>query len=321
MAEQRLGELLAGPQAGEADLHARHPQLLGVAADQVDDPHRLAHVEHERLAVFAHGRGLETRPTASSTVMKNRVTSGWVTVTGSPLGRSGRGPRSGTSRGCQARCRTGPSRPALAARRALHDHLREPLGGAEDRTGSAALSVEIRRSRRVPHRTAASTHVLGAEHVGLDALARVPFEQRQVLVRGGVEDDVAAGPTANTCSDPALVADVGDDDLVGCRAAPAFSSSWSACRFDSSWSSMCSAAGSKPDLAAQLLADGTARPGDQDPAAGDHGAPARPRRVARRPSSSATLRWRRSARRASRTSAATKDGRNRTCTGGPRRVR
>ena len=47
-------------------------------------------------------------------------------------------------------------------------------------------------------------------------------------------------------------------------------SSCSPCRLDSSWSSRYSAAGPKPlDLAAQFAADRAARPGDQDPPAGD----------------------------------------------------
>ena len=35
---------------------SRKMQLLGVPAHEVDDPDRLAHVEHEGLAVLGHGR-------------------------------------------------------------------------------------------------------------------------------------------------------------------------------------------------------------------------------------------------------------------------
>ena len=70
--------------------------------------------------------------------------------------------------------------------------------------------------------------------------------------------------------DPLPVPDVGDDDARRCRAGRPASSSCSACRLDSSWSSMIQRGRVEPvDLAAQLGADRAAGAGDQDPAAVD----------------------------------------------------
>ena len=58
-------------------------------------------------------------------------------------------------------------------------------------------------------------HVLGAEDVGLHALAGVLLEHRQVLERGGVEDDLGLVARAKTCRIRSRVADVGDHGVVG----------------------------------------------------------------------------------------------------------
>ena len=77
-----LVELLAGAQPGEHDLDflPARDHALG----DVGDLHRLAHVEHQHVAVAADGAGLDDELAASSIVMKYRVTSGWVTVIGPP---------------------------------------------------------------------------------------------------------------------------------------------------------------------------------------------------------------------------------------------
>ena len=80
-------ELLAGPEAhgldrlavgndtGEADEVAR----------EVHDADRLAHVQDEEVTVAAQRGRVEDRQVASGMVMKKRVMSGWVIVSGSPF--------------------------------------------------------------------------------------------------------------------------------------------------------------------------------------------------------------------------------------------
>ena len=130
-----------------------------------------------------------TSPTASSTVMKKRVTSGWVTVTGSPFSicsdstdrNEPRLPSTLPKRTEASGCCRGLAR--------LHDHLGQPLGHAEHR-GRVGRLVGGDQDEAVDASSprAASTRLQGAEHVRLHALAGVPFQQRQVLVGGGVED-------------------------------------------------------------------------------------------------------------------------------------
>ena len=82
------------------------------------------------------------------------------------------------------------------------------------------------------------------ETLVLHRLARVPLEQRQVLERGGVEHDL--GPVlGEDLAERSGVADVGDDGLrVSSSARPSIDSC-TACRADSSRSSMTSSAGAK----------------------------------------------------------------------------
>ena len=170
----------------------------------------------------AIGAASRTSPTASSTVMKNRVTSGSVTVTGSPrcdlLGDHGRA----ANRGCRGRCRSGPSRRASGRRPcACDDHLGQPLGRAEDATGSAALSVEISTNRSAPCSAAACDQVLGAEHVGLHALARDAARAAAGACGRRRGRRPRGRHRANTCSIRVCVPDVGDDDLVAVEQRPA----------------------------------------------------------------------------------------------------
>ena len=81
--EQLLVELLARSQPGEDDRDV----TLGLgdqATGHVVDAHRFAHVEDEHLTAAPIAPAWMTSRTASGIVMKNRVTSGSVTVTGPP---------------------------------------------------------------------------------------------------------------------------------------------------------------------------------------------------------------------------------------------
>ena len=93
--EQLLVQLLAGAQPDIADRDValgREPGEADHLARQIDDLDRLAHVEDEnlaaRVAVIGRRRAVaeasSTSSTASRTVMKKRLTSGWVTVSGPP---------------------------------------------------------------------------------------------------------------------------------------------------------------------------------------------------------------------------------------------
>ena len=212
--EHLLGELLAGPQAGVADLDIRQLQLLGVVADQIHDLHRLAHVEHERLGVFRHGRRLEHQ---AHGFLDRHEEPGDIRVGhGDRLGPGYLVGQHGQERPPAAQDVAEPDggQRHRAAGRALDDQFGQPLAGAEhrDRIGRLVGGDEDETAGAVPDR--GLEHVLGAVHVGLHGLARMAFQQRQVLVRGRVEDQV--GPDGGEdLIDPALVADVGDDDLVG----------------------------------------------------------------------------------------------------------
>ena len=77
--------------------------------------------------------------------------------------------------------------------------------------GSTALSVEM-CTRRQRWSAATCAERPRAEHVGLHGFGRVRLEDRNVLVRGGVEHDVGL-VAFEDLAQPALVADVGEDRL------------------------------------------------------------------------------------------------------------
>ena len=195
-----------------------------------------------------------------------------------------------------------PARPAAWWRRGPRSGWR-PCRWRSARTARRSCSI------------AGLDEVLGAEDVGLHALARVPLQQRQVLVGRRVEDDL--GPVlAEDLVDPLAGRGCRRRRRRRCPAAPRPGRSrCSRCRFDSSWSSMISAAGpNRVHLAAQLAADRAAGPGDQHPLAGDRRrGPGADTCISSRPSSSPTWSPRMSVprdRRARR--AARNDGRWRT---------
>jgi len=72
-------QLLARAYPGKCNLNIA-VRLQPGEADQVfsqaEDPDRLAHVEHKRLAAVLHRRGLQDKINASGMVMKNRNMSG-----------------------------------------------------------------------------------------------------------------------------------------------------------------------------------------------------------------------------------------------------
>ena len=64
LAEESFVELLAPAQSGVADHEVAfmEVELRRVVVDQVDDAHRLSHVEHEGLAELRHAGGFDDQP-------------------------------------------------------------------------------------------------------------------------------------------------------------------------------------------------------------------------------------------------------------------
>ena len=203
--------------------------------------------------------------------MKNRVTSGSVTVTGSPCSIWSADHGEQRAAAAEDVAEADRADAHLAVGVGLHDHLGQPLGRAQDRLGLGGLVGGDQQQPRRPGLGRRPHHVLGAEHVRLHALARVPLEQRQVLVRGGVEDDIRPD-RAEHLPDPGLVPDVGDDDLGAVEQRPPVQLELQ--RVHVRLVVVEHVQGRRvmaPDLAAQLLADRAAGPGDEDPGAGEHG--------------------------------------------------
>ena len=192
---------------------------------QIDDPDRLAHVEHEDLAAAAERAGLQHQlhrlrdghEVAAHLRVRDRHR---------PAGlRSAAGTSAPRCRGCRARCRTAP-------RRSSRSCSRRRCCTISSATRLVA-PMTLRRAHRLVGRD---------EHEALRAAAAAPrrrrcacratllliastallFHQRHVLVRRGVEHDVRAGAAAKTRVDPPRVAHVGDhrhDSHVGERRA------------------------------------------------------------------------------------------------------
>ena len=85
--------------------------------------------------------------------------------------------------------------------------------------GSAALSLLTLTSRATPARLGRLEHVVGADDVGLPRLGGVELEQREVLQRGGVEDDLRA-VLLEHLEDALAIADVGEDERRGVEQGP-----------------------------------------------------------------------------------------------------
>ena len=158
----------------------------------------------------------------------------------------------------------------------LNDHLRQTFRGAEYRFRVRGLIGGDKHEARCVHLEGCLDQVLRPLHVGFDALTRVPFQQGQVLVRRGVNDDVRTRGLEDL-PDPSSVADVRDDHIgtVEERLAVEFELKGVQVRFvviEHVQRSRIAA----PDLAAQLLADRTAGTGDENPSTGEGTAGCRP---------------------------------------------
>ena len=134
-----------------------------------------------------------TSETASGIVMKYRVISGCVTVTGPP--RSIWRRKIGIT--LPEEPRTLPKRTAtkrVGDVAAVPERLDDPLAdapstGPSRSSGSTALSVETSTKRSASNSTATSATTRVASDVVAHGLDRVRLHQRHVLVRRGVEDD------------------------------------------------------------------------------------------------------------------------------------
>ena len=113
-------------------------------------------------------------------------------------------------------------------------------------------------------------HGQGAPDVGLDRLAGCISSSGRCL-SAAAWNTTCGRRSSNTSATRWRVADVGEHEVVASRAAPGRRcESCTACRADSSRSSMISSAGLEPrDLAAQLGADRAAGAGDEHPLAGE----------------------------------------------------
>ena len=172
--------------------------------------------------------------------MKNRVTSGWVTVTGPPRAICAWNVCRASSRASPARCRSAPRCRAGRVAWAYHAVSRSArrLVWPSTLVASAALSVEMLTKCSTPWPRGALEHVEGAETLVFQPSLGVALEHRQVLERRGVEDDVGAVRRRRRRSRRSRVADVGEHEVVAVEQARARRcESWTACSADSSRSS------------------------------------------------------------------------------------
>ena len=146
----------------------------------------------------------------------------------------------------------------------------DPLGVAEH---AARVGGLVGRDVDEPLDAAACgrvEHGLGADDVGLDRLGRVLLEQRQVLERGGVEDDLGAAVARRPRATRGVVADVAEHDVVGVEQRPAVDRQLHGVQRGLVAVEHDQLGRAEPvDLAAQLRADRAAGAGDQHPLAGE----------------------------------------------------
>ena len=133
-----------------------------------------------------------TSETASGIVMKYRVISGWVTVTGPPRSICLR--KIGIT--LPDELSTLPKRTATnrvaTSRRWPNDstiHSQSAFDWPITVFGLTALSVEMKTNRSTPNSAASSTRMRVPDHVVAHRLERMRLQHRDVLVRRGVEDD------------------------------------------------------------------------------------------------------------------------------------
>ena len=185
-----------------------------------------------------------TSCTASSAVMKNLETSGWVMVTGPPAAIWRR--QRGQHRALAAEHIPQPDTQVAGlafGRQVRGQPLRHPLAVAEHAGRPGGLVGGDVHERGGTAAASGGQHRQGAPHVGEQCLRRVAFQQRQVLEGGGVEHDIRGEPAKQPAHLWAVslmsATTVCSDTSSPCPC----SDSSSACSADSSRSSRISAAG------------------------------------------------------------------------------
>ncbi len=166
-------ELLAGPQPGVPDLDRPAASAARRSCGPGSTIRTGSPMSRTNVSAYSAIAAVSsTSPTASSTVMKNRVTSGWVTVTGwsraiwsASTDRNEPRLPSTLPKRTEASV-TGP--PACA----LHDQLGQPLGRAEHRGRVGRLVGRDQHEPAAAVLDGRLDHVLRAAHVRLDGLAR-----------------------------------------------------------------------------------------------------------------------------------------------------
>ena len=192
--EQLLVQLLARARAGEADLdvaahlEAGQPDEIG---GEIEDPDRLAHVEHEHLAALADRAGLQHE--------LHRLRDGHEVA--AHLGVGDRHRAAALDLPQERRHHAAPAAehvaephrhevPPAGLGDLLDDLLRDPLGRAHDVGGAHGLVGGDEHQVLRPVLRGQLRDVPGAEHVVGDRLADVVLHQRDVLVGRRVEDGV-----------------------------------------------------------------------------------------------------------------------------------
>ena len=186
-------ELLPGPDARKADLDRifRQARQADQVAGQVDDLHRLAHLQDEDFAALAHRRGLQHQ--------LRGLRDGHEETGHAGIGDGDRSAAADLVLEDRHHAAVGPQHVAEphhgeAGRRDLRHGVDEALGNllrhAHDARGMDRLvggdEDEVPHAELVGH----FGHDLGAADVVADRFADVHFHQGHVLVRGGVENDL-----------------------------------------------------------------------------------------------------------------------------------
>jgi hypothetical protein len=267
--EQVLGELLARAQAGVHDLDLAC-RTSGQPSGDVRDEHLLPHVEHESLAGSPdHGR-LEHQ--------LNRLVSGHEVPADLGMRHGDRPARRylrrhrGKHRAPTAEDVAETDAQVGAGRPAGHvgcESFRHPFRIAKDAHRIGSLVGRYVHERLHTTGGRGLQHVKGSPHVGLECLGRISLQQRQMLERGGMEDDLRP-ELLEDLPDPACIADVGQRRLVGVQQGPAVQGQLD--RVQGGFVAIQHYQLGRPELVqltAELGADGPAGAGHQDPLAGE----------------------------------------------------
>ena len=274
--EELFVELFARAQAGEldADLIFAVARKTNHVARQIDDLHRLAHVEHKNLAALPHRGRLQHQlrrlgdghEIAVDLGVGHRDRSAARDLLGE-LGNHTAGAAQHIAKAHHFHLRAA----VAGAVQCLARHLGKALGGAHHVGGvhrlvggdeNEAFGAMLLRRRRHPQ---------GAEHIVARGLPGVGhFHQRHMLVSGGVEDQLRL-PAEEDFLDAQRVLDVtckGDDlDIRSMDAEPLFDGVE---REFAGLEQQQARGGEARELATQLAADGAASTGDEHGFASDH---------------------------------------------------